>query len=122
MKASTLAKLSWADESQRTEALALINGTCNPEQYTRVQRWLDQCYHRPSATEVAMEALNEVLGTHGTEAVWSGDSYYKPLFVYLNTGDSYQMTLIYRYDLERYQVASVGDLIEMFERRGVKVH
>ena len=49
------------------------------------------------------------------------DRNHEPIAEYLNTGDMYAATLIYRYDLRKFQVTCVGDLIEMFERQGYQL-
>jgi hypothetical protein len=129
MVKKTLAGVTWLDANQRKQALDLINAKVEPGTYASVQRWLDQCYTSPGRIEQIMKALDEVCETYGVEALWAAstrrtlwyDRNHEPIAEYLNTGDMYAATLIYRYDLRKFQVTCVGDLIEMFERQGYQL-
>ena len=75
-----------------------------------------QCYHPPGLAYERMTALNAEAGTYGIEAVWhadagSSDCTSVPAFEYLNTGDTYALTII-RWRNGRYQVADWGSLVE----------
>lgn len=75
-----------------------------------------QCYNPPGLAYMRMTALDAEAGTHGVEAVWNvgesaDDCTSRPAFEYLNTGDTYALTII-RMDTGRYIVASWGDLVE----------
>jgi hypothetical protein len=75
-----------------------------------------QCYNPPGLAYMRLTALNVEAGTYGAEAVWRvgeepGDCTSSPAFEYLNTGDTYALTLI-RWAGGRYQVASWGDIVE----------
>ena len=75
-----------------------------------------QCYNPPGMTYKRMTALNAVAGTYGVEAVWhagesANDCTSSPAFEYLNTGDTYALTII-RWADGRYRVASWGDIVE----------
>lgn len=63
---------------------------------------------------VALHAMNVIIGTHGVEPLGppSGGSYAPP-YEYLNTGDTYGTTLIYR---RRTDTVSIGDWGSIAER------
>lgn len=68
-------------------------------------------YNPPSKVMCIMAALNEIAETYGVES-FSEPGDYDPnkIYVdYLNTGDSYNATLLYD---GRFKVTSVGDYIE----------
>lgn len=119
MTRKTVKRLEWSTAEQRRLVLAYINGKTPTTTSARVQTWLAQCYHMPSKREQLMVALDDVCGTFGDEAVFSPNfSATCPVFSYLNTGDMYKATIVYRYDLARFQITTVGDLIEVLERKG----
>lgn len=76
-----------------------------------VNRWADQCYNEPSMREKRMCALDDIAETYGVEYVAPGNNARSPGFEYLNTGDSYALTII-RLDSGRYIVSSWGDIVE----------
>lgn len=99
------------------ELRALLAGNLKPEGYSNVRDWLAKCYHRPSEVELLMAAANQVAGTYGVEAIF-GSRVSWPDLEYLNTGDTYTLTLAYDRIRERFVVTSWGDWIEAAERRG----
>jgi hypothetical protein len=50
------------------------------------------------------------LGTSGVEHISAGNGFHSPAIDYLNTGDTYELTIIYIY--ERFRVANWGDVFE----------
>lgn len=86
--------------------------------YSDVTRWEAECYNKPKYRARLFVALNQVAECHGSEAVF-GDGETWPDCEYLNTGDTYTMTLLYDYTRNRWLVTSLGDWIESQERRGV---
>lgn len=91
------------------------------------QRWLRQCYHTTSietgrmATrrEVAMHAIDVVLGTHGVEAVelsanrkWIDSYHCNIAFTYCNTGDTYMATVLLDSASQHFAVSSWGGRVE----------
>lgn len=62
---------------------------------------------------VALHAMDVVMGTHGVEALGptSGPSY-SPPYEYLNMGDTYDTTLIYRRKTDTLSIGSYGDVVE----------
>jgi len=62
---------------------------------------------------VALHAMDETLGTHGVEGLGPGSgSSHAPPYEYLNTGDSYAATLIYKRSTDTLFISSWGDIAE----------
>lgn len=75
-----------------------------------------ECYNPPAMYDLRMHCLNALeSGLYGVESCESVGGWYAD---YLNTGDSYNPTVIYWRG--NYRVQSVGDFIEIMQRRGVK--
>ena len=69
----------------------------------------------------AMRKINELLGTHGVEAIRCGDSYVDSYFydivaTYCNTGDAYTSTVLYDTERDVFYVTTYADWIETAER------
>lgn len=109
----------WPDETAR-QIRGLITGQINPENYASVQNWVGQCFNRPSSAELVLEALNEVMGGFGVEAIrgrWV-DSYHCDIqAVYVNMGDTYDITIFLDHETGNYVLTSYGDWIERNEKR-----
>lgn len=76
---------------------------------------IDECYGRLSDDDIRMHTLNAIeAGLHGVESVKLGDEYAE----YLNVGEMYAATLIFWRG--NYRVQSLGDFIEIMERRGLR--
>jgi hypothetical protein len=69
--------------------------------------------------ECRMSALNELLGTHGVEAVRTSefiDRYHLDIRAsYLNTGDTYATTILLDHRDEKWRLTSWGDFVESLE-------
>lgn len=104
------------DKGKAEQVRGLIKGTISPDSFINVHSWVKRCYNRPRRIERVLEALNQVLGTFGTEALYSkhsGGGFWQGCrFVYLNAGDTYALTLIYDTELEYFRLGSWGDLVE----------
>jgi hypothetical protein len=62
---------------------------------------------------IALRAMDEILGTHGVEALGPGSGPgYAPPYEYLNTGDSYGTTLIYRRKTDTITIGDWGSIAE----------
>ena len=96
----------------------LLDGRSKTREFASVQKLERECYHAPGYHYRLTTALNEVAGTHGCEAIWGADSCTQPAAEYLNTGDTYALTLLYDCRAERWRVTSWGDWLESQERRG----
>lgn len=110
-------------EDPRKQAIKLrrlLDGRDEPEEVSPAcAAWVRQCYHRPSRHERVMCAADELMETHGVEAIFRPDSETEPHLSYCNMGDPYLLTLVYLHETGRYVVASYGDEVERAERRGV---
>ena len=89
----TALRQEWPDKA--AAVLALIRGQKDPSEYPSVHRWVAQCYNQPSRHEMVACALNELLDMSGTEAIFH-DGETEPYLEYLNAGDTYATTLLYR--------------------------
>lgn len=95
----------------------LINGKYDPELVPGVSEWVSTCFNRPRDHELVLDALNRVLGTCGVEAIeLEGnyvDSYFFNVnFLYLNTGDSYDNTIMFDCNTWKYFIGSTYDVAE----------
>lgn len=77
---------------------------------------LGNCVHSPETEDLRLSVLNSIEnGLFGVECIISTKGEYAD---YLNTGDTYNTTLIYWNG--NYRVQSLGDFIETMQRQGVK--
>ena len=102
------------------EARELLEMKRKTRDYASVRDWEAQCCNPPSYTERLFCALNEIGDFYGVEAVFSSNDACRPVFEYLNTGGSYEPTLIYNTPSGTWQVGTWGDKVEALERRGVR--
>ena len=106
-------------KEQAKQIKDLINHKSDPVRFNSVQKWVSQCYTQPSHDEMVQEALNEILETYGTEALFTEEySCYHPLFAYCNAGDAYNTTIIYLDKEDKYIISCWGDVMEYYERKG----
>ena len=108
---------TWPDAAPAV--LALFRGDVEPGTYASVEAWARQCYTPPSHHDRFARALNEALGAHGVEAVFAESDASWPVLEYLNMGDTYAATLVWRASTGRWRVASMGDEVERLERHGM---
>lgn len=98
------------------EIKQLVRGNRDPERYASVERWVRQCYHRPSQNALIMAALDEVLGGYGVEAIRdenSWDRYHGDIVAtYVNMGASYADTVLYEVENDRFITTTWGDWVE----------
>lgn len=95
--------------------------------------WLNKLHAEPSktirearrvlttSTSVyrAMRALDELLETHGVEAIRNRNGH--AVAEYLNTGDTYTTTILYDHTTRSFRVTSMGDWVEHYERRHARL-
>jgi hypothetical protein len=71
--------------------------------------------------DVTLEAANTLMNAHGIEAIrgdYHVDNYYYDIVaLYVNTGDTYNGTLLYETDKDRFLVTTFGDWVERNEKR-----
>lgn len=119
MAASLLWKRNWA----ALEGRNVFDGGDTPvlDQLPATRRWVRACYHRPRPSEMRREALNELLGFHGVEPLYKtrhepgrGQVSTDEIFAhYLNAGDPYVPTLIFRVGRTGPRIGCWGDLPEV---------
>ena len=100
----------------------LIRGRilADDESLPKTARWIASCYHRPDlqSPETIMHAIDEVLETSGTEAIFADNwAVTRPVMEYCNAGDTYAPTIVYDYPRGRYLITTYGDWVERYGRR-----
>jgi len=97
-------------------ACSIARGDCDPLDLPEAgaagaaaRRRVRECYHRPEAWNVALYALDALLGTFGVEG-WARSM--RSGVSYCNTGDTYAPTFVYDTD-EGWLYCSWGDLAEV---------
>lgn len=94
----------------------LMDRRLDPESFASVQKWVSKCYNRPSRIELIMEALNEVLGGYGVEALRVKehvDNYHFDIgYTYVNMGDTYKTTILRDNIKGRFIVCDYGTIVE----------
>lgn len=90
------------------------------KQYSRVEKWINQCYNEPGIVDIKLEILNDILECYGTEAIWLNewiDNYSQNIgYVYLNTGDTYNPTIVYSTEQRVFFLGCIGDVVETDKR------
>ena len=94
--------------------------------------WISQCYNKPSAIELELNALDSLLNGYGVETIRSpdvgselffdryyGDVYFRGDIVaeYINTGDTYNPTVVYNRLTDEYLLTTWGDFVENLETK-----
>lgn len=103
-------------------AIKLIRGDVKPQDVSQAARDLiDRCYGRPKSHYLLMTALDDILGTCGTEYLGEVDMLDGPPVEYLNAGDTYTATLVWYRDMNRFRVETYADAVEWCEKRGIEV-
>ena len=109
------------DPQTAEKVIGIVRGQIDPFTVPAVEQWARQCYNTPKdGPEVRMLALDALIGTHGTEAIWGSDPL-APVAEYCNAGDTYDTTILYDYTRGRYVLTSWGDWVEAHgDRLGVQ--
>ena len=102
--------------------LDLILGKSDPQKFSPVKKWVDQCYHEPVQYEQIMKAIDQVLRTAGVEALFEnelphGDKASEPFALYANTGDSYTDTIVYLIVEDDYIVSSWAETLDLQKKK-----
>jgi len=108
-------RLSWLDSEQVKQIRGLIDGSVNPlEASSWVRNWNNRHQNEPTKIEQIINAIDEVMNTHGVESLYTGwDNYLQhPTAIYCNTGETYTPTVVYCYKTERFKIMSWGDYYE----------
>lgn len=93
-----------------------IRVTGNPD-FPKTNAWISSCYHEPRRIERILSAMDEAAGTFGVEAFNSRKSRMHAIAEYLNTGDTYSPTMLFRHDTGTFRLTSWGDFFEANEKR-----
>lgn len=88
----------------------------NPD-FPVTNQWAASCYNYPRRIDLILSAMNETAGTYGVEAFNSRKSRMHAIAEYLNTGDTYATTLLFRHDSGTFRLTSWGDFMERNESR-----
>jgi hypothetical protein len=80
------------------------------DNFPHTDAYIRACFNPPSVHVIQMEMADEVVGTYGVEYIPKGRNERSPAIEYLNTGDTYGLTLLFVDG--RYRVGSWGDLVE----------
>ena len=80
-------------------------------------QWIADCYHKPRRIDLILSAMNEAAETYGVEAFNTRGDQLHAIAEYLNTGDSYGTTLLFRHDTGTFRLTSWGDFVETNEKR-----
>lgn len=80
-------------------------------------KWISDCYNKPRRIDLILSALNELLECSGVEAFRSGNGAQWAIAEYLNTGDTYAATVLFRHDTGTFRLTSWGDFFERNEKR-----
>lgn len=117
----TIAEYLSVSEETAQRIRALINRDMNPDSFDSVDKWRRQCYNEPTTEEKIQCALNELIEGYGTEAIETGNyvnSFFGHIgFVYINTGDTYNPTIIYNTSDDFYFLGTWGDVVEPIDDR-----
>lgn len=90
----------------------IMDGSVDPKSFDSVDSWLRQCYNMPNTVELRMCAINEVLGTHGVEALGEMTFPNGPHYSYCNTGDTYACTVMYDHHENEFLISDWGSIAE----------
>lgn len=126
MKAARIAEVFDVSLFDANLALLIMRGRVKPEDHPKrfplLDNWLGACYNCPSRSEIKMAALDELLKTHGVEAIQHEqfyiDSYHRNIVAtYLNTGETYATTIVRDNFRDSFRLMSYGDFVENLELR-----
>lgn len=98
----------------RDELERLINERCPDTAAYAASCHNDPYFSRMWRTTLVLHALDKILGTHGVEGIGEGDHTvgYAPPYEYLNAGDTYATTLIYKRSTDTVSIGCWGDIAE----------
>lgn len=109
-----LVKELCAVAGERFMLAALIEAKC-PETHAYAR----SCYSDPYSSQMwrrtmVLHAIDQIVGTCGVEGLGPGDAFngYAPPYEYLNAGDPYTTTLIYKRDTDNLYLGAWGPIAE----------
>lgn len=82
----------------------------------QLQKFIDQTAEITNVDE-RMNKINSLMDGHGVEAItWEGEHVSKYwmniIALYVNMGDTYDMTVLYETETEEFTISSWGDFVE----------
>jgi len=118
-----VSRLGVTKETAEQLRALMRNEVADNELPAETKTWLYSCHNRPDDDELAMSAIDAVLGNYGVEALrakkWVSAYYGDVAYTYSNTGDTYAATIVHNSTSGQYSVTSWGDVVEahpyMFE-------
>ncbi len=93
-------------------ALDVLRGKLDPITVPETRRYFDSCYHAPDNVTLTLHACDVLLGTCGVDHIGAVHMTKGPPYLYLNTGDSYALTLFYARDSRRFRLRSWADVAD----------
>lgn len=111
------------DRETARKIRAIFKGKLDPRTVEQTDKWVRRGHSNPSEIEQRLHAADVLLGTHGVEVLDSNrEDFWRhaPEVYYCNAGDTYAATLCYEPAYDRVTIASWGDMLEWYEKRGVK--
>ena len=113
MKTKEVLKLDIDDLKTLRSIIDVANGKTDPESFSSVESWVNQCLNKPSQNDLKLMAFNEILDGHGIEGQWSDD--YDIGYSFVNLGDMYALTIAFIDG--SFVVSSSEDLMIKFEEK-----
>lgn len=97
---------------------ALIEREC-----PKTQAYAKQCHNDPFDGHIwrvtlALHAIDEVMGANGIEGLGPVDMYDGQPYQYVNMGDTYSTTLIYKRDTDALSIGCWGDIVTREDPHG----
>ena len=95
----------------------------NLSQFKSVDHMRRQCFNPPNRINEQLEAINELTDGYGIEAVRVDPELFNERYwgdcigLYVNFGDTYQLTIIYNVIEKQFEFTSWGDFIETNESK-----
>jgi len=119
MDAKTVKEFFSSFNDEQAQLVAdLCNGeiTIDPfnvdERFPKTAAWCRQCYNPPSQNELILAALDDVIDGFGTEAIRDPDDSDNIIAEYVNTGDTYNGTIVFDHETSEYVLTTWGDWYE----------
>lgn len=89
------------------------------EESARIARLMSSAAGNAKRADKALDEINEIIGGHGVEAINGDhhvDNYYgDTVALYVNTGDTYNSTVLYETEEGRFFVTSFGEWVEAYQ-------
>lgn len=87
-----------------------------------IRKYESGSFTKASKANMALDAISDIVGGIGVEAVYPPGGWAAPLLLYINMGDPYDITVCYERQADKYFVGAWGDWVEDYENRGGEVY